>query len=106
MAAPSLRPNTMHKQARVYRGLLIDVSTQKGAADVLRVSVPAKIVPKAVGRNKIKRWCREIWRKSGFKNKKEAAYEIGIKIKKAQNRTFQGLQEDFRKAESFLLSEW
>lgn len=51
--------------------------------------VPAKLFPKATERNRIKRWCRESWRKNTLAGENDLLTTIRIKNKTVDHNSIQ-----------------
>lgn len=83
---------------QVVRGLVIDITTEtkNTGKPELFCLVPAWRFPTAVMRNKIKRWCREVWRASEFSKKATCTTTVRVKNNKP---SFAEIKNDFTAAE-------
>ena len=87
---------------RTHRGLYITTAISYSNKSSVYVIISTKLVPKAVKRNKIKRWCRDLFSKSRFSETAGTALEI--RIKKPEALSYKILKEDIIAAERALLS--
>jgi RNase P protein component len=72
-----------------FRGEVVDVMVETGRSrpPLLHIDVTAKRFPKAVNRNKVKRWCREGWRKTSFSRTPGIKVTMRVKDKKPEYHT-------------------
>ncbi len=82
----------------VFRGRYLLIMLITAPAVVLRMSTPARIVPKAVDRNKIKRWIREARRYSALRDR-----SIEVRLHNTKDISLKTVADDMREAAQALL---
>lgn len=93
----------MTRSARAYSGTHLNISSKAAEKADLLISIPARKVPKAVDRNKVKRWIRAVWRKSAFRSEKGMVIEV--RLLRTNELDFQKTKASFDMAEGVLLKK-
>ena len=86
-----------------HQGKFITATRKAAEKAALRISVPARKVPGAADRNRIKRWLRELWRRSRFSKERNTLFDV--RIVRADGISFKALQEELVGAEASLLTK-